>query len=523
MYLVKNFRLIILLILLSVSFYFIFSIKFVEKAGVVVEDILENSGCSNLREGDVITKILDQPIKNVENFKMVEKSLKKEQYATMIVNGVPSGCVAVEDGHLGLEVKNIPSKKLNFALDIQGGVTTFLRAKENITENELNSIVKTINKRVELLKQPETYVSVFDDVIKISSLDGNVDPLIKKCELKTKIEQKLEVRNGTTEIKIGYESYPLKFTNNTFEINNSTYEINESFYLEDIGFRFENITNTSATLLADVFTNDDIVNILSRYGYVRYDSKSRTYVFNIPIEISFTASERFKKITKGVGSTIIGGQAVLNANLVFYLDDNLISRLNIPYQFVLQELRTISIIGFRESSIEAQNSKLEVEACLQSGELPIGLEIVKTEVLEPKLKNSIWNGMLLFVTFLSISALTLFYVKYKNLKIGVYSLAISLSEGIIVFGVLAFLQTSIIRNLIIDIFSIIGLSLVIILTLVKVVFATKKMVFGKKISWSIIFVGFLLLFSPWKNLGLILLIDAIIATVITIPVLRNLL
>jgi len=51
----------------------------------------------------------------------LKKNLKKGEYVSLIANGEPAFCVALEDGNLGIKVSDIPSKKLSLVVKSKVG------------------------------------------------------------------------------------------------------------------------------------------------------------------------------------------------------------------------------------------------------------------------------------------------------------------------------------------------------------------------------------------------------------------
>jgi preprotein translocase subunit SecD len=175
-------------------------------------------------------------------------------------------------------------------------------------------------------------------------------------------------------------------------------------------------------------------------GSITYNPNANLYEFIIPVEISSEASNRFSKIVKRIPTTFAGQRIILNGFLVYYLDGNPISQLNIPIELTRQTIKQLSIIGFSKNMVDATNTRSKILSSVESGILPVHLEIVGSEVYEPKLKSFSTEVFGLGICLSAAFIFLIFYLRYKNLKLGFLAILLSLTELFLILGVIATAQ-----------------------------------------------------------------------------------
>lgn len=522
MNLFKNIRVVTVLVLLLIFTYFLVSPYFLKKAGVVIASVDKESKCGSIKEGDVITNILGSYIKNSEDFKAIEKTIKANEYATMIVNDGPGGCTAIRDGYFDLTVTDIQSKEIKFGIDMQGGVTSILKPEKELNKTGIESIVQILEKRISIYGLPETTVIVSDGTVKINSLSfEKISWLVANGKFEAKVMEEIKLENNIGKIPVGDNSYSVELANDSLKLNNSFYRTNDEFELENITFNVKNITNTSVIVEAMFFENKDIVRVLSGAS-VSYNTNAQAYEFNVPIEISDEASNRFTKVIKRIPTTFVGQQQIiLNGFLAYYLDGDFINRLSIPIELTRQKIKQLSIVGFSTNIADVSNKKSKILSSIESGILPTSLEVVGTEKYEPKLKVFSIEMFGFAVGLFAISVISVFYWLYKNLKFGIIVVALALLGLFLVLGTIAATQQMTEATWVINLTTIAGFVAVLVVSSIQMITSSEQVLKKRKLSISykykklisfsmvlnaiVLIVGFLFLFSVWRFFGLTLL------------------
>jgi len=526
MKLIKNVRVILIILLLLVSTYFLVSPFVFRKSGLVVSSISKDSKCSQMQEGDYVNQIGDTRIATAEDFKKAIATLKNGDYVAMVVNGGPSDCVAISDGNIGINVSELRSQHLNFGIDIQGGITTTVGVGDR-SQEELNVVLHSIEKRIQILTLPQAHAYLSGSAIKIDSLtDYGIKTVISPGVFKTKIIQGIDLENSTGSIKIGSNLYDVISSNTTLSVNGSSYSYGQSFVLDGIVF---DVTNTSAVAEANVLSNEDVIK--SSTGYVSYNSDAKKYEFYIPMEISKTASEKILKVARGLKYLPTGSQIMLQGQIVYYLDDEAISILNIPYDMSTKEISAISVIGLGSDMNQMVAMKSKVFAMLQSGKLPENLEVINMQPYAPQSRQLAIYVSASFAIALILVATSLFYFRYKKLKLPAYAILLVSIEIAILVGIAALTQAMYQPGWIIDFQTIVGMIGAAFIGTIQLFLVAEKdlknKIIGLKyrykpliglpmlLSILVAIVAFLTLFTPWRGLGLSLLIGLMIEVSLT--------
>lgn len=522
--LAKNIKLIILLALLLVAGFFLIKPQLVKNFGVMVISLDDGSKCS-LNEGDIITQVSGNTVGNSVDFKNAERSVKANVYTTMVINNGPGGCVAARDGYFGVNVVDIPSKNLQFGIEIQGGVESTLKPVQTLASDQMNKVIKVLSKRIQIINLPESKVYSSGGDVKIISLSSeSIGTLVMPGNFEVTILRGVNLDNGVGEFGVGNSTYSIiKLNESLVSISNSTYGIGQSFYLEKIKFHLLNITNNSATIEATIFTNDDIIQILQSYIYVKYDSASQRYEYSVPVEISSDASDRFVAITKKLPTTYIAGSPTLEGNLVYYLDGVVLNKLGIPFTMMGKKLDNISIVGFKRTSDEASKEKAEVEVAV-SGKLPSELKMTDVKYFEPASREKILWLISIVIVVVSFFSIVFSQLRYKKIKLGGLIILLAGAGAVFVLGTAAIVQTFYGYGWIFDPASVAGLLTLVAFSSIQMILLAEKIIkkkdFGFYIKYKKIFnlatfleiAVFLFAFSMlffWKGFGLALTIGLI--------------
>lgn len=419
--------------------------------------------------------------------------------------------------------------RLNFGLDIQGG-KVFLFGSE---KNETESIVQVISKRVESFRLQETRAYVSNGNVAIVSLtDENLNILLIHGIFEARILQQVNFENNTGQIKIGTNIYPIELADNKIKINGSSYGANQSFSLEDIEFNLLNLSNNSAAIEATIFKNEDVVSVLSSYSSITFDSSLQRYEFSTPLQISSQASKRFMAVAQGLNTTFVGTQQTLEGFLTYYLDENQISKLNIPFEMSLRELTNIAVVGFGKNQSSVSDEQNIVQAVLQSGSLP-ELNLVGTENYVPKFKEIAIEISLISALVIIVLSIGLTFFRYRKFKLSIYPIAIIFSEILSITGAIALTQHFFAYGWLINLQTIFGMIVFSIISYVMLFFITEYRIKKKELNLQykckkiislktlltivILAISLPLIFTAWKGFGLVLFSGLVLGFLITKP------
>ena len=534
MNMLKNIRFIVVILFLVAFAYFIFSPYVLVKSGVVVISVSNDSKCASIKEGDVITNVLGNYVKNNQDFLSVEKNVKANEYVTMLINNGPGGCLAARDGYLGITASDIPSNEIKFGIDIQGGVTTVLKPEGNLSSSQLESIVQLLDKRINAYGLQETDAYASNSFIKINSLSSEkIGWLIETGKFEAKILEEVKLQENIGKIPVGDNSYSVEKLDDRLKINNSFYKIGDGFELENIKFNVNNMTNDSVAIEGTVFENKDIVRVLSGSS-TSYNSNTRAYEFSVHVEITNDASNRFTKIVKRMPTTVSGNQVILNGFLVYYLDGRAVSHLSIPIETIRQSIKQISVIGFSTSMSDASITKSKVFGALVSGDLTTNLQITGTEKYEPKLKIFSMEVFGSAIGLVAIAVLSISVLRYKDVKCGGLIIILGLIELFLIIGIISLLQQISGANWIINLTTIFGLIGAFVASSLRMVSGSEKILKRNEmaihykhnkliggnmtLNLAIIIIVFVFLFTYLRFVGLTLLTGFVFDVLLIKPI-----
>lgn len=488
------------------------------KTGVVVTSV-NNSNCGAIAEGDLISQISGGTIKNAADFYGLMASVKSGSYYPMVINGGPGGCTAATDGSLGIEVTNVDTRGIKFERSIGGGVEVVIAPSSPLPEAEVEKSLGIIQKRLSFLGIDGNAKIENGKIVLTTSSSGSAGQLIERGVVECSIRQSLEIRSGKSEIKIGSSRYALGMQDGKVAVNGTQIDVGNSFYLGSTKLTLYNTTNSSITIDASIFTNENILRHLQGSGGVSSES-SGLYRFTVSVEIDKVSGERFGTVTDGLGTLLLSSQTSLNGLVVFSLDGKEISQLGIPVSFAGNNITTMSIVGFGKNVNDAVNKKTAVELAVV-GSMPTSFKIEKITQTEPVNMWMLWSVP---VTVLIVCAM-LFIAnrKHEGLKAFKASAAVILLETIYVFGVFVLVQS--ISQWFIDAYALLGLCVFLAVSAYEMTAISKGRESMKTARYVLMFasaIGFVTLFTPLRGLGISLIAGLIVHIAVTRPFFKSL-
>lgn len=165
--------------------------------------------------------------------------------------------------------------------------------------------------------------------------------------------------------------------------------------------------------------------------------------FVFSITISPEAAERQAQITRELDIITENGQQYLSEPLKLFLDDSLVDELRISSGLQGQSETTFSISGpgvgdsYQDAIENSRKNMKQLQTYLETGSLPVKLNIVKIDSISPKLGERFLNNALV-VGFAAIFGVVAFIlIRYRDLKVGVPVVITMISEVIMILGIAA--------------------------------------------------------------------------------------
>jgi len=462
-----------ILLFLAVLIICIFLLLPISKGGVVVTSISENSPFTGkVQIGETISWANEKEINSPEDLYEFENFTGTFRF----IHSGSLELINIEKPGLGITLSQKSTTNLHLGLDIISG-TKYLLELENKT-----LIEKTINvleSRRELLDLKETNIKQTNSYVEIdttSSLE-EIKNLLREGKFEAKISREVVFNNNTGSLTLD-KKYSVNLNDSEIEINNITLKINQTAKLNDIEFELYNVTNNSAILLFTTFTGNDIkfVCIREQPGVCvsRIVKTENGWEFSFQINVSEESATKFANITNNMKIKVDpAGNKYLDGKIYFFLDDRLITELNIAPELKGKLFESPAITGFRTDRESAFREQLMLKSVLQSGALPTSLKIIKTEETSPILgKNFFESSLIGLIVVVIISSLFIFFIN-RNMKVLIPNVIWIFSEAFIVTAITGMIW-------IIDLFSVIGIIFVILKCIIDNIIITNEILSKEK-------------------------------------------
>jgi len=437
--LVKNIEILVLVFAILISLASLSRIFF-QKSWLEVSFVNESANCQNVKIGDRINQISGRITNSLEDFRLALENVKKGDFVSMVSNGQPASCIAIEDKNIGFSLKEQKTKVLNFGIDIEGGTRVLLRITSNTSSIQSQEIAKILTERLNSYGLSDIKVlPVAEDLIQIEAAGLTEDDirnfLVKQGYFEGKVVDSITVTNEKGTIVFNGTEIPFEISNETIKILNQSFNITEGFYINSIKYEIINLTDDRILIAANIFTAKDIENIFTdvqRNYIVRYGDG---YKFVFTIQISKESAERFAVVTKGQPVYYSNGQLYIRPKLVLYLDRKPITELNIVSNIAGEPITTPSIEGWRRTLEEANLEKLRLQSILKSGSLPVELKIERIETITQTEGKKLFESTTYILVANLFAVIALSMTRYRNIKISLYILMVAISELILILGI----------------------------------------------------------------------------------------
>jgi len=346
----------------------------------------------------------------------------------------------------GLKIKfAAPDKgRLKFGMDLVGGTRVLLEPEGNVSDATIQQILGTLQTRINVFGLKEARFQALKDVsgksyvqIETSGALSDIEDLLaRQGKFEGKISKSLKFSEG----KIKLLNRTLTYSNGTLAVEGTNYKANESFALDGINFEILNLTESSADFYADVFTSPDIksVCIQEQQGFCvsRVFRQTNNWEFDFQVFITKAAAEKFAAATKDSPMSL-ENPGYIEDKIILLLDDKVITDLNIAKSLAGQAYTEPVISGGKPTQKEATAEKLTLQSILQSGALPVKVNIVRVDQISATLgQGFVYSAALAgFVAALAVSAVI--FARYRKMKIVVPVILTTLSEVVIIFGAAA--------------------------------------------------------------------------------------
>jgi protein-export membrane protein SecD len=345
-----------------------------------------------------------------------------------------------------ISAQPIASNNLKFGLDIEGGIRALLEPKNLTNQTTVEEIISILETRINIYGLRQAEFRKLDvgnkEMIMVSIAGGSEqeieDLLSKKGRFDARIPLALENRSS---FKLGKfligenKKYKVVILNNTtIKINDMVYEKEDKFELSGIKFRIKNLSLNRVVLEGLVFNSEDIKEVGLPPESNFLGKVENGYKFQFGVIISSEGAKRFAELTQNLKRVVSPTGSYLSEKIYFYIDNKEMDSLNIAGDLMGREIANPVITGYGETQEEAIKNRDRLKAILKSGNLPVELNIVSMDRLNPTLGENYLYIISLAGLIAIFLVSTVVFIRYRNLKISIGVIFTMLSEVIIILG-----------------------------------------------------------------------------------------
>lgn len=411
------------------------------RVGVEVVFVSSDSPLQGLvAPGDVITSLNGVHIPDREAW---EAASQVGETVTLIANGQTIEVQAPQG--LGVNVIGIERTNLEFGLDLKGGTRIILQPDGNVSEEDVDQTIAVLETRANLFGLQEikfTPIKSFDGgsfiQIEAAGVGSEVveELLSSQGKFEAKIVKPVPISSGIATLELGDEIVALEVVEGGIVADSVFVGVNESFTFGGINFEYINTTDR-VYLLTTIFGGEDIELVYSdpqRSGVLR---QGEVFEFFFSILISVDGATNFAEVTEGIPKffSVQAGTEYLESPLLLFIDDGLVSSLQIAGSLGGQVIQSPQITGTELSEEEANQEKLRLQTILRSGALPITLTTVSVDSVSPTLGSGFFESAGVAALVAAIVVLVVVFARYRKLKIALPLTLVGISEVVIILGI----------------------------------------------------------------------------------------
>jgi preprotein translocase subunit SecD len=372
--------------------------------GFIEENLTIISSKTNvpIQPGMKIVSINNKPISSSEELTAVINNLFPEK--AFVLRTDKSEYALLLRGPPQITVGELQKSNINKGLELQGGTRVLLKpvSDEEVTNQQIQDLIAVLSNRLNVYGVSDIKIRPANDIV------GNKFVLVEIAAVSKEEVRDLIAQQGKFEAKIGDE---VAFIGGE----------------RDVTFVCRNDGSCSG-IRPPCVPNQN--------GY--------SCTFQFAITITEEAAERHAEITKNMGiNTSASGSPYLEKTIDLYLDDKLVDSLNIGADLKGKALTQIAISGPGYGATEeaayddAIKNMNRLQTILITGSLPFKLEIAKLDTISPALGEEFLSNSILVGIVALIAVAAVIVIRYRQLKVIIPIIIISVSEVLITLGVAA--------------------------------------------------------------------------------------
>ena len=355
---------------------------------LTTQPLIETITLDETEEVEVVEEVFNNETNTTENVTTIV-----EQPVTI------TNILGVED--LGLSVFERPNNNIRKGLDLEGGTRVLLSLENQVSEQDLNSILDTIRQRLNVF-------GVSDVIVRsVRDFTGETYILVEIAGASQEEVRELLSQQGKFEAKIG-----------------------------------ETTVFTGGDDVRYVCRSADCSGIDPQYGCVQVAADSWSCRFFFNIALSLEAAQRQADATRNLPIVESAGTSggYLSENLSLYLDNELIDALSIGANLRGNAVTDITISGggYGPTRNAAESDAIEqmknLQTVLITGSLPVKLEIIQSDAISPSLGEEFLDNAVQIGLLAMLAVAVIILIRYRKPVTTIPTIIAMLSEVIIILG-----------------------------------------------------------------------------------------
>ncbi|MFB6174425.1 MAG: hypothetical protein ABEJ87_00425 [Candidatus Nanohalobium sp.] len=218
-----------------------------------------------------------------------------------------------------------------------------------------------------------------------------------------------------------------------------TYNLGDDFEINDNHYYYVNNTNQSARLEVVAYSGSEIIKVLSSQGRLTGGPTSG-YRWSFQIVIEKSAAQRVQKISNNYQTVITQGGPQLGldngqpARLTYYVDGSETTSLTVAAVFKNQVITKPSVQGGASSRQGAVNERDRLQAILQSGKLPVPVQIESNNKISSSLGDQFLAASSLSILAALVAVGGIVFLRYRDPKVVIPIIITGAAETYILLG-----------------------------------------------------------------------------------------
>lgn len=332
-------------------------------------------------------------------------------------------------------------------IDFSGGTRLLLQIQTNKTGQAQQELANQIRDILQLrvskygLEDPKIRTVRIGDTykIQIEVADTNQTKIRNLISQEGNFEARMPIkvrdaRNFTLE-----NTYTFEYENPNVSVYRGSeklgeFQEGERFQLENESFIYKNATAETAQLEVVAYSGEDILEVLTSQSMVRGGQGG--YSASFPVLITRDSAQNVYQVSNNynsLGSYLSHPDGTV-ARLRLYVDGQQENALRVSSDFARQTITQPSIQTGGETEAEARDSMKQLQAILQSGQLPAGVQVEQVSTLSSSLGSEFMSASIISIIASLIAVGVLVFARYRNPWLAIPIVFTGASEVYILFG-----------------------------------------------------------------------------------------